>query len=344
MTFFQQFNFDTLLAIISCITGIAALFVGGKAYKNSKLNKNTIKSKKEFDKGAIDNSITVGGDYHCDGLSEKGLINVMEKMNEMTSYSFSSALNYAYSMFQEKCNENLRQIINETQKIVSKQKLNIAGYTKIDWINIYFESAKNTSDTYMQGIWAKVLAKELSVPNSFNYKTLDTLKNMSEIEFRLFEKLSETNVNSAIIKGDYLNNYGLTWINLQKLREYGLISLDDSERTITVEYNKISSQTINNQFLVIFKNNKSNNQPIKNRIQCYLLTSVAQELLSIVSNTTSEGLAKDIALNMKKEVATDCIVELHRINFVYNNGLSFNYQLQDILQITPNGDASETDP
>lgn len=35
--FFEPFNFDTLLALISCIAGIVALFVGGKAYKTTKL-------------------------------------------------------------------------------------------------------------------------------------------------------------------------------------------------------------------------------------------------------------------------------------------------------------------
>ena len=40
MEFFQDFNFDTLLALISCIVGIIALFVGGTAYRNCKIQKN----------------------------------------------------------------------------------------------------------------------------------------------------------------------------------------------------------------------------------------------------------------------------------------------------------------
>ena len=48
MGFFQGFNFDTVLAIISCITGIIALFLGYTVYKNCKVNKNTVKQKKKF--------------------------------------------------------------------------------------------------------------------------------------------------------------------------------------------------------------------------------------------------------------------------------------------------------
>ena len=117
MEFFHGFNFDTVLAIISCITGIVALFLGGTAYKNCKISKNTVKQKKKFDAGSTDNSITVGGDYnHSEGISETGLISVIDKMNAMTSASFSTALDGAYTMFQAKCDDNLHTIMEKTEK------------------------------------------------------------------------------------------------------------------------------------------------------------------------------------------------------------------------------------
>lgn len=329
MGFFQEFNFDTLLALISCITGIVALFLGGTAYKNCKVNKNSIKNKKKFKSGSTDNSVSIGGDYN-EGVSETGLITVMDKMKEMTSMSFSTALDGAYTMFQAKCDENLHQIMTETQRIVAEQKLNIAGYSKIDWIHIYFESAKNTSDTYMQSVWAKVLAKELSEPDSFSYKTLDALKNMSENEFKLFEKLSAISIHGAIVKGAYLDKYGFNWMTLQKLKEYGLISLDDSQRTIDVEANNTSSQTINDQYLILFTNNTS--QKIDNNIQCFLLTNVAKELLSVISENTNVSSAIDMVAEIQKATNSNgCIITLHKINYLFNHGASVNYALTDIM-------------
>lgn len=348
MEFFQGFNFDTLLALISCATGIIALFLGGTAYKNCKINKSTLTQKKKFDDGSADNSISVGGDYtHNDGISETGLITVMDKMKDMTSVSFSTALDSAYTMFQAKCDENLHQIINETQKIVSEQKLNISGYSKLDWIHFYFESAKNTSDTYMQQVWAKVLAKELSTPDSFSYKTLDALKNMSENEFKLFEKLIAINVSGAIVNGDYLDGCGLNWMVLQKLKEYGLISLDDSQRTIDVEangtaiqINGTAIQIISNQYLILFKNNKSTR--LKTVIQCYLLTNVAKELLSIVAEITPVSSAIDIVSEIRKVAKEeDCFVSLHKINYFYNNGENFNYNKTDIMPNTDDVNIAE---
>lgn len=174
MGFFQGFNFDTVLAIISCITGVVSLFVGGTAYKKCKIINNTVKSKKTFGDDCQDRSITVGGDY-CEGVNERSLAIIMDKMSSMTTKSFSTALDGAYTVFQTKCDDNLHKVIDETKRILTEQRISIAGYTKIDWIHIFFESAKNTSNTYMQEVWAKVLALELSKPNSFSYKTLNTL-------------------------------------------------------------------------------------------------------------------------------------------------------------------------
>lgn len=330
MGFIQGFNLDTLLALISCLASIIALFLGGKAYSNYKSNKNEVNTEKRLSDSATDNSVIVGGDYTNNGVSEAGLVSVIDAMNQMTSHTFSMALDRVYVEFQLKCDENLHQIIEETQKIVEEHKLDIAGYSKIDWIHIYFESAKNTSDTYMQSVWAKVLAKELSEPNSFSYKTLDILKNMSANEFVLFEKLTTLSVYNIIVSGEYLKRHGFYWLNLQKLKEYGLLSLDATERTITVKANDKSNQIINNQYVLLFENEA--NIQYEKKIEGYLLTNVAIELLKIVSKTTSESLAKDIALKIQENMPSTCKLLLHKINYYYDEGTKINYELKNILE------------
>lgn len=330
MGFFQGFNLDTLLALISCLASVIALFLGGKAYSNYKSNKNEVNTEKRLSDSATDNSVIVGGDYVKNGISETGLMSVVDTMNQMTSHTFSMALDRAYVEFQVKCDENLHQIIDETKKIVSENKLNIAGYSKLDWIHIYFETAKNTSDTYMQSVWARVLAKELSEPNSFSYKTLDSLKNMSASEFMLFENLSALAVDKIIVCGEYLKQYGFNWLNLQKLKEYGLLSLDETEKTITVKANDKSNQIINNQYVLLFENEA--NIQYEKKIEGYLLTNVAIELLQIVSKSTSESLAKEIALKVKENTPNTCKLLLHKINYFYDDGITFSHSLTNILE------------
>ena len=51
--FFQGFNFDTLLSLISCVTGVVALFLGGAAYNQCRIIKNSFNDKKEFRLSAL---------------------------------------------------------------------------------------------------------------------------------------------------------------------------------------------------------------------------------------------------------------------------------------------------
>ena len=70
-TFFQEFNFDTLLALISCIAGVVALFLGGTAYKNCKNIKDSFNDKKEFEDNSQDHSQRAAGDIiNNNGISD----------------------------------------------------------------------------------------------------------------------------------------------------------------------------------------------------------------------------------------------------------------------------------
>lgn len=333
MGFFQGFNFDTVLAIISCITGIVALFLGGTAYKKCKISQNSIKQKKNYDDGSTDSSITVGGNYtHNEGVGESGLISVMDKMREMTSESFSVALDGAYAMFQAKCDDNLHTIMERTEKIIKEQKLDLGGYNKIDWIHVYFESAKNTSDTYMQEIWARVLAKELSEPDSFSYQTLDALKNMSSEEFKLFENIHRIMLWSTLAKGDYLKNNGMFWYYMQKLKEYRLLNLEISSRSININANADVHFIINCEYVMFIKNN--NAQEKNFNMPCYMFTNVAMELTKIVNKVPLElSFAIDIAKEIDKiQKPQNIVVELYKIVRVDDDNRGFEYENVNLLE------------
>lgn len=341
MKFFQDFNFDTLLALISCIVGIIALFLGGSAYKNYKIQKVSFNDKKEFGDNASDHSIKAGGDItYNEGMSGTEVVSIMDAMSALSRDNFSTALDSAYTKFQDKCNENLRNIITEAEKIVQEHKLQLSGYTKIDWIHIYFESAKNSSDAYMQNVWAKVLTRELSHPDSFSYKTLDVLKNMSSNEFKLFEKLCNIRLHGAIIDdSDFLNACGFDWMVLQKLKEFGLISLDSSMETVTIDANGTIKQFISDlSHVLIFSNASANNETVG--IPCYLFTSVSNELLKIVSSAASDSIATSIGNQITKKCNNPNVkISLHRVTAVFGDRAKYN---PNVNLLSTSNNASET--
>ena len=322
MEFFQEFNFDTVLAIISCITGIIALFLGGIAYKNCKVNKNTVKQKKKFKDNSADNSVTVGGDYtHNEGVSETALISVVEQMRAMTNESFSVAIDGVYTMFQAKCDDNLHTIVEKTEQIIKEQKLTLGGYSKIDWIHVYFESAKNTSNTYMQDVWAKVLARELSAPGSFSFKTLGVLKNMTDEDFHLFEKLCSLQNNGTILQG-YDTEAIIEWTNQIKLSEMGLLNLNNSKRWYVIEPNKENSIPDFDRRLAIVLRSKIQEE-VNIEYHCYFLSCVAIELLNIASYTPSNEYFRILYKTLKKDYEKTADISMHQI--IYGDETGYRY-------------------
>lgn len=59
----------------------------------------------------------------------------------------------------------------------------------IDWLMRFYDSVGCTSNDVLQDLWAKILAGEINHPNSCSLRTLDILKNVTEKEARVFEKL-----------------------------------------------------------------------------------------------------------------------------------------------------------
>ena len=329
-TFFQGFNFDTLLALISCIAGVIALFLGGAAYNHCKIIKKSFNDKKKFEDESQDHSQRAAGNIiNNNGITDSQLATFTTALTTLSNDNFSKAVDQAYATFRLQTDENMKHIIAEAERIVSESKWQIAGYTKIDWINIYFESAKNASDTYMQGVWAKVLAIEMAASGSFSFKTLDVLKNLSTKEFQVFEKLASLELHHAIIKGDYLDVLGLNWETLQRLKDFGLISLDSSQRTVAVQPNGSVSQLICQSHVVNISNNTGDKQELKT--SCYLLTAPAQELLPLISQKCTDLDAITIAeAIVKSDAKKQFAISLHRINWILPNG-QFNYQSSNLL-------------
>lgn len=318
-----EFSFDTLLALISCITGIVALFFGGSAYKSVHDLKKSFNDKKKFGDNGVDNSKKAGGDiveYNCD----------TNALATLTAANFKTSLEQAYAIFEKKTDDNLYKIIEKTNQIIQEKKIELGSYTKIDWINVYFENAKTSSDEYMQSVWAKVLTQELSFPGSISYKSLDILKNMTSDDFKLFERLCSVNVDNTILTdevNDFYKRFNLYWTNLLKLKEFNLISLEDSERTYSIEPNDHKHLIYGNRYIIFFKNDSD--KKIDYKLSVYILTQFAIELSTVVTVSMLDEFIVEYAKILKSKEHDGLSVTLHKINNII--GGQIHYDRNDLL-------------
>lgn len=330
MSFYQGFTLDTLLGSLSCILGLIALFMGTKAYKKCKVVESSLNDRKEYNDNSSDHSQRAAGDivnYNCD----------VNALTSITSANFEVCLKKAYSHFEQQSRKNLKQIIEKTNRIIQEQKPNIAGLTKLDWINIYFESAKNTSDEYMQNVWAKVLVKEAESPGSFSYKTLDVLKNMSSDVFQLFEKMLLLQVEGFVLQKEVESHQHLQWTEFQILREHGLINLESSKMTTGVNAHANKLELIGRVYVMKITN--ENDIESSFDYPGYLLSTAAKEIMSILTIDYTIEYASSYARYIKEAArrVPSMTVSLHKVNQITEEHdqpgkYNINYFTEDLLK------------
>ena len=162
------------------------------------------------------------------------------------------------------------------------------------------KNAKTSSDEYMQNIWAKILAQELSCPGSFSYKSLDILKNMTSDDFKLFERLCSLSVDNNILKdevNDFYKKFDLYWTYLLKLKDFNLISLEDTEKTYSIEPGEYHHLIYNNRYIILLKNNSE--QRIDYKLSIYIFTQFSKELLRVATTTTIDCFIVEYAKKLK---------------------------------------------
>ncbi|WP_305837878.1 DUF2806 domain-containing protein [Photobacterium leiognathi] len=120
-----------------------------------------------------------------------------------------------------------------------------------DWFTHWKDNAEKVSNDYMQTLWAKVLAGEITTPGTYSLHTLDLLKKLSKNEAELISKLGEFIIDGQVVQGimsprgfgndsdtveKMMNEKGLHFTNLLYLQEIGIISGVDS-MGLTATYN-----------------------------------------------------------------------------------------------------------
>lgn len=309
------------IEIINSIISIIALFLGGKAYANYNYIKKSFNDNKEFNDYSEDKSQKAGRDIinnnNCD----------FNALATMTSATFESSMKAAYSYFEERTDENMRRIMAETERLIQEHNLNIGAYTKIDWINIFFENAKKSSDEYMQSIWAKVLAVEIASPGRISYKTLDVLKNMSSIDYRLFEKMCSVEISGYILQGEKAEKM-LQWTDQLKLREFGLLNLDASKRWFSLPPKGHNSMVLGKDDFILMMYNPTEEEK-RVEFSGYSLSSVAKELLPLTEFNYEETYVIEFAKQLKVQYSEDVKLYLHRLKWI--KGSEYNYDQIDLI-------------
>jgi uncharacterized repeat protein (TIGR03899 family) len=104
-----------------------------------------------------------------------------------------------------------------------------------DWISRFFNSAQDVTSEKMQILWGKILAGEITSPNSYSLRTLEIVRNLTSHEAFLFAKVAKKRFDqenhSFLINPDnykyILDALKINFGDILLLREVGLLTNND---------------------------------------------------------------------------------------------------------------------
>lgn len=200
-----------------------------------------------------------------------------------------------------------------------------------DWMIRFFNSVEDISDESMQKIWGRILAGEIKKPNSYSYRTLENLRNMTQQEAEHFQKISSlalVNSGRKFILSDkeLLEKYEVYFGYILELEECGLMSSQELFLNLEASIEKTDS-VYNSQIIGIIKGKEETLQ--KFEVPIYVFTGSGSQLLTAIHPKESSEYIIDSLKSIAKN-RENFVITAHRINFI-ENGNVINYNTKDIL-------------
>lgn len=198
---------------------------------------------------------------------------------------------------------NIEAVVNQSYQMLEGEPLVPNEPVDQGWLLRFMDSVEDISDSDLQRLWAKILSGEIKQPKSYSLRTLETLRNISNDEAKLFEQLCDY----IIVNGDkcFLPNYKslqdtykISYGSLLRLKECSLINTD-SMIVLNINVEKGRRHIANNDKIVVVAETERDQQTLS--IDQYPLTAVGIEIFKLFKHEVSDSYILDFARELKKK-------------------------------------------
>ena len=230
-----------------------------------------------------------------DTIQESDLVNELINLVESESSEFQGGKRFA---------NKLKAIIRAGQILEGKEVRD--HQPNPDMQARFLDGVQDVSSGKLREIWARILAGEIESPGSTSFRTLDTLKNLTQDEAALFERMANYVLNGHFIFYDeqfskdiqHKSDFGT--IDIMNLQECGLLtggfglswtpSLDEKGLHITPYHSTH----------LLLEKDLNYSQPLF--ISGAILTKVGKELYRVICSEIQPDYLQDLAtyLNYKR--------------------------------------------
>ena len=190
----------------------------------------------------------------------------------------------------------------------------------------FFNSVENISNEDMQKIWGHILAGEIKSPNTYSYRTLEKLKNMTQREaehFQLVSSLALQHSGKKFILSDnaILKKYNVYFSHLLELEECGLMTAQTISLTLTVSADQPGA-IYNSELIGLIYGKKTEIEEVK--VSVHVFTESGSQLITAIHPKVNSQYFID-CLESINEKYKNFVVTAHDINYISDEGeINFN--------------------
>lgn len=222
--------------------------------------------------------------------------------------------------------DNAYEELENTEKVSSEP-------VNPDWMFRFFNSVENISNEDMQKIWGHILAGEIKCPNTYSFRTLEKLKNMTQQEAKDFQMVSSLALQNAgkkfiFSENNILNKHGVYFSHLLELEECGLMTTQTLSLKIVASA-KEPDIIYNSDMLGLISGKEEQNHTFQ--LSVHVFTESGSQLITAIHPKTNPQYFFD-CLKSIQDNHKDFVVTAHDINFISADG-KINYNREDILSL-----------
>ena len=227
--------------------------------------------------------------------------------------------------------QNIEAVVDNAYEELEKVEGVSSEPVNPDWMLRFFNSVEDISDEGMQKIWSHILAGEIKKPNSYSYRTLEKLKNMTQQEAEHFQIVSSLALQTGNVKfiledKELMNKYDVYFTYLLELEECGLMSAQTL--SLNLEASSEQADIIYNSRIVGMIKGKEETLK-KMTISIYVFTESGRQLITAIHPKENIYYIRDCLESIFKN-NQEFVITAHSINFIDDKG-KINFNTEDIL-------------
>ena len=200
-----------------------------------------------------------------------------------------------------------------------------------DWMFRFFNSVENISNEDMQKIWGHILAGEIKSPNTYSYRTLEKLKNMTRQEAECFQMVSSLALRHAgkdfiLSDKNILGKHNVHFGHILILEECGLMTAQNISLTLSASSEQ-SDYLYNSKVIGLVHGKKAESQKLV--IPVHLFTESGSQLIkAICPQVNSQYFIEYLEIIRARN--KDFVFTAHDIDYIDDEG-GINYSQINIL-------------